>query len=292
MRTMENGVKTGTLYLCATPIGNLEDITMRVLRIMREVDLIAAEDTRHTQKLLNHFEIHTPTTSYFEHNKREKGLQLVEQMLQGKNIALVSDAGMPGVSDPGEDLVKLCISAQVPIVPVPGPSAVLSALVISGMATDRFIFYGFIPRENKLRDHFLTEMKRQTATIICYESPHRIVKTLQLLQSNLGNRAAAAARELTKRFEEVVRGTLADLVEHFTKHQPRGEFTIVISGATAEEIDGIFKEQFPDPVTHVLQLVAKGTNKKDAIKQVALLQDMPKREVYQMVLAAEGEEVD
>jgi 16S rRNA (cytidine1402-2'-O)-methyltransferase len=284
---MSKDGQAAILYLCATPIGNLEDITFRALRILKEADLIAAEDTRHTQKLLNHFNIHTPLTSYHEHNKREKGPQLLEQLQAGKTIALVSDAGMPGVSDPGADMVALCIEAGINVVPVPGPSAVLSALVIAGLPTERFAFYGFLSRENQPRERLLSEIRRQTTTLIFYESPLRVIKTLRLLQEALGNRKAAVARELTKRFEEVVRGTLAELIEYFLNHEPRGEVTLVIAGATEEEIDRERKAALPEPIVHVRQMLAQGENKKAAIKQVAALHNIPKRDVYQMVLDSE-----
>lgn len=280
----------GILYLCATPIGNLEDITLRALRILKEVDLIAAEDTRHTQKLLNHFSIETPVTSYFEHNKTEKGPQLVEQLQAGKNIALVSDAGTPGISDPGTDLVALCISTGVNVVIIPGPSAVIGALVVSGLTTDKFIFYGFLPKDNRKREQMIKEIRQQTATLMFYEAPHRLLKTLRILQDALGNRQAAAARELTKRYEETVRGTLDSLIEHFTAHTPRGEFTLVVAGASDEMLEMERQEMLPDPLEHVRQLIAQGVDKKQAIKQVAVMHNIPKREVYQLVLTDEADE--
>jgi len=286
---MSEEVVKGSLYLCATPIGNLEDITLRALRILKEVDLIAAEDTRHTQKLLNHFAIETQLTSYFEHNKREKGPQLVESLRMGKNIALVSDAGTPGISDPGADLVMLCINADINVVAIPGPSAGISALVIAGLPTDKFIFYGFLSKDNRKRERILTEARNQTATLLFYESPHRLQKTLHILQTTLGDRKAVAVRELTKRFEEVVRGTLASLIDHFTKHAPRGEFTLVVAGISEMELEIERQELLPDPREHILLLVSQGATKKQAIKQVAVLHNMPKREVYQLMLLAEEE---
>lgn len=274
----------GNLYLCATPIGNLEDITLRALRILKEVDLIAAEDTRHTQKLLNHFSIETPLTSYFEHNKLEKGPHLVEYLTSGKNIALVSDAGTPGISDPGADLVTLCIDADINIVAVPGASAALNALVISGLPTEKFIFYGFLAKDNRKRDHMLAEARTQTATLVFYESPHRLQKTLHILHRLLGDRKAAAVRELTKKFEETVRGTLASLIEHFNTKAPRGEFTLVIAGISEAALEMERQEVLPTPEEHVGLLVAQGVDKKQAIKQVAAIHKMPKREVYQLML--------
>lgn len=274
----------GRLYLCATPIGNLEDITLRALRILKEVDLIAAEDTRHTQKLLNHFEIAKPLTSYFEHNKREKGPLLINMLLEGKDIALVTDAGTPGVSDPGADLVRLCIDADVQVVPIPGPSAMLGALVVSGLPTNHFSFYGFWPREKGSRDHFWTDVRKQRSTLIFYEAPHRLLKTLQSMLTVLGNRQAAAARELTKRYEEVVRGKLSDLLAHFVEQAPRGEFTLVIGGAAEEDIQKEDRAELPDPQEHVKQLIVEGVSKKEAIKRVAVIHNIPKREVYQRTL--------
>mgnify|MGYP000862951383 CR=1 FL=1 len=280
----------GSLYLCATPIGNLEDITLRALRILKEVDLIAAEDTRHTQKLLNHFEIAKPLTSYFEHNKREKGPLLINMLLEGQDIALVTDAGTPGVSDPGADLVRLCIDADVSVVAIPGPSAMLSALVVAGLPTNKFSFYGFWPREKSGRDPFWTEVRKQRSTLIFYEAPHRLLKTLQAMVTVLGDRQAAAARELTKRYEEVVRGKLSDLLTHFTEQAPRGEFTLVIDGAAEEEIQKEDRAELPDPQDHVKQLMAEGVSKKEAIKKVAVIHNIPKREVYQRTLALDKDE--
>lgn len=274
----------GCLYLCATPIGNLEDITLRALRVLKEVDLIAAEDTRHTQKLLNHFEIAKPLTSYFEHNKWEKGPQLVNMLLAGKNIALVTDAGTPGVSDPGSDLVRLCIEAELKVVSIPGPSAMLSALVISGLPTNHFSFYGFWPREKGGRDPYWVEVRKQRATLIFYEAPHRLLKTLKSMLTVMGDRQAAAARELTKRYEEVVRGRLSDLLAHFTAQAPRGEFTLVIGGASEEDIQKEDRAALPDPREHVIQLMAEGVAKKEAIKKVALAHNLPKRDIYQITL--------
>lgn len=279
---MVNEKIKGTLYLCATPIGNLEDITLRALRILKEVDLIAAEDTRHTQKLLNYFGIAKPLTSYFEHNKREKGPYLINMLLEGKHIALVSDAGTPGISDPGADLVKLCVAADINVVAVPGPSAMLSALVIAGLSTDHFAFYGFCPRDK--RDRLWTDVRRQRATLIFYEAPHRLLKTLQMLGEKLGDRQAAAARELTKRYEEVIRGSISDLIRHFTQHAPRGEFTLVVAGATEDEIQKEDRVLLPDPLVHMKQLLDEGLSKKEAMKKVAVDHNIPKREVYKMML--------
>lgn len=287
---MTNEDEKGMLYLCATPIGNLEDITLRALRVLKEIDLIAAEDTRHTQKLLNHYDIHKPVISYFEHNKREKGPYLVNMLLTGKHVALVSDAGTPGISDPGADLVRLCIDAGVKVVAVPGPSAMLSALVIAGLPTDRFVFYGFWPRDKRERDRLCAEVRRQRATLIFYEAPHRLLKTLQALWDLLGDRQAAAARELTKRYEEVVRGSLSDLITHFTEQAPRGEFTLVIAGAAESDLQDEDRAKLPDPVIYMKQLMDEGWTKKEAMKKVAVAHSIPKREIYQMMLAMDADD--
>jgi 16S rRNA (cytidine1402-2'-O)-methyltransferase len=222
--------KAGTLYLCATPIGNLEDMTFRAVRMLREVSLIAAEDTRHTRKLLSHFDIHTPLISYHEHNKTGRGPELITRMQAGESVAVVSDAGLPGVSDPGADLVKLAIEAGLTVSPVPGPNAALSALVCSGLDTRTFYFIGFLPKTSKKRREFLGSLVNISATLILYESPHRVTDTLNELAAVLGDRPAVAGRELTKKFEEFVRGTLTGLSRHFQANPPRGEFTLVIGG--------------------------------------------------------------
>jgi len=227
---MTEGTGTGALYLCATPIGNLEDITVRVLRILKEVSIIAAEDTRHTRKLLSYYDIHTPLTSYHEHNKTEKGPKLISRLYQGQDIALVSDAGTPGISDPGQDLVALAVMEGIRIVPVPGPSAVITALVCSGLPTDKFVFEGFLPRVKKARAVTLEKIVAEDRTVIFYESPHRVVRTLQEIRKLAGERPIAVARELTKVYEEVVRGTLSSVIEKFVINQPRGEFVVVLGG--------------------------------------------------------------
>lgn len=220
----------GTLYLCATPIGNLDDMTLRVLKLLETADIIAAEDTRNTLKLLNHFEIKTPMTSYHEHNKAEKGPKLVERLLAGENIALVTDAGMPGISDPGADLVKLCYEAGVPVTVAPGASAAVVALVLSGLDTRRFVFEGFLPMEKKERRAVLSTLEKEHRTMIFYEAPHRLLDTLEELEKIFGSdREMAAIRELTKKFEEVRRGTVAEIKAHFTAQPPKGEFVLVLS---------------------------------------------------------------
>ncbi|HHY41679.1 MAG TPA: 16S rRNA (cytidine(1402)-2'-O)-methyltransferase [Thermoanaerobacterales bacterium] len=223
--------KHGILYLCPTPIGNLEDITLRALKILNEVDYIAAEDTRVTLKLLNHFNIKTPLISYHEHNKKSQGPRLISLLQEGKNIALVTDAGTPGISDPGEDLVKDAIKAGINIVPLPGAIAAICALVASGLSTERFVFEGFLPKKNQDRDRRLLELASEERTIIFYEAPHRIIKTLKVLKDTFGNRKAAVAREMTKIHEEFARGTLEDLIQRFIDVKPKGEMVIVVEGA-------------------------------------------------------------
>ena len=223
--------KHGILYLCPTPIGNLEDITLRALKILNEVDYIAAEDTRVTLKLLNHFNIKTPLISYHEHNKKSQGPRLISLLQEGKNIALVTDAGTPGISDPGEDLVKDAIKAGINIVPLPGAIAAICALVASGLSTERFVFEGFLPKKNQDRDRRLFELATEQRTIIFYEAPHRIIKTLKVLKDTFGNRKAAVAREMTKIHEEFARGTLEDLIQRFIDVKPKGEMVIVVEGA-------------------------------------------------------------
>lgn len=223
-------MKKGTLYLCPTPIGNLEDITLRALGILKKVDIIAAEDTRVTLKLLNHYEIKTPLLSYHEHNKREKGPEIVLLLQEGKDVALVTDAGTPGLSDPGEDLVKLAVEAGIKVVPLPGAAAAVCALVASGLSTERFVFEGFLPRKTRDRRERLAEMAGESRTMVIYEAPHRLLKTLEDLRQALGNRSIAIAREMTKVHEEFFRGTLEQAVERFTQTPPRGELVLVVGG--------------------------------------------------------------
>lgn len=277
----------GVLYLCATPIGNLEDITFRAVRVLKEANLIAAEDTRHTRKLLNHYEIHTPTVSYHEHNKLERGPELINRLLQGQTIALVSDAGMPGISDPGTHLVQLAIEAGVTVIPVPGANAALSALVASGMDTTNFTFVGFLPKTKKKRRELLEQLVKQPYTLLFYESPHRIKETLKELETAFGDRPAVACRELTKKFEEFNRSTLAGLQNHFAAVEPRGEFTLVVQGAGAVlEAESVSEDEVSLPEAVAL-LMAKGTAKKDALRQVAVERGISRRDVYQAVLEAE-----
>ncbi|HWI64315.1 MAG TPA: 16S rRNA (cytidine(1402)-2'-O)-methyltransferase [Symbiobacteriaceae bacterium] len=273
----------GTLYIVGTPIGNLEDITARALRILREVAVIAAEDTRQTRKLLNHFEIPTPAVSYHEHNLRTAGPVLIERLLAGDDVALVTDAGMPAISDPGEDLVRLAVAAGVPVVPIPGPTAFTTALVVSGLPTDTFVFEGFLPNKGKERRAALERLKAETRTWILYEAPHRVVETLEDLRDALGDRPMAAARELTKLHEEVRRGTPAELLAHFEQHAPRGEFVLVIGGAPAQEV--VLEEATPQALAAaVAALEAGGMDRKTAMKEAGARFGLTKRDVYQALL--------
>lgn len=276
---------SGKLYLCGTPIGNLEDITLRVIRILKEVDLIAAEDTRQTVKLLNHFEIKKPMISYHEHNRFEKGPELINRMKEGANIALVTDAGMPGVSDPGEDLVKLCIEEGIEVEAVPGVTASITALVLSGFSTRKFVFEGFLPREGRDRKEALEYLKSETGTVILYESPHRIRETLKVLNTALGNRRVAICRELTKKFEEIIRVNLEEASIYYDSSEPRGEYVIVLEGRSKEEI---LEEQIKswDTMTieeHVNMYISQGLNRMDAMKKAAKDRGIQKRDIYKML---------
>jgi 16S rRNA (cytidine1402-2'-O)-methyltransferase len=268
----------GMLYLCATPIGNLEDITLRALRIFREADYIAAEDTRHTIKLLNHFEISKPLISYHEHNRREKGPEIIKLVEQGYKVALVSDAGMPGISDPGADLVVLAREAGVPMTIIPGPSAALSALVLSGLSTERFVFEGFLPREKKERAERIRSLGQEERTIIIYEAPHRLVSLLNDLQKALGNRNISIVRELTKVYEEILPMTLSQAVDYYKERTPRGEFVIVLEGAQKDSKTRDFSHISIEE--HLKEYLKAGLNKKEAVKQVAKDRNIPKNEVY------------
>lgn len=274
----------GTLYLVGTPIGNLKDITLRALEILREVDLIAAEDTRQTQKLLNHYQIHKPLTSYFEHNKVTKGSVLVEELRRGKNVGLVSDAGMPGISDPGADLVQLCIQEGIPVSVVPGPSAVLTALVGSGLDCHGFVFVGFFPRTKKEKKQIFAELEHEKKTLIFYESPNRLTQTLTELGEAWGDRRCCVARELTKVFEEYQRGTLSEVREHFLAHQAKGEIVLLLEGALlqqGEKTAGYTAEEIAHCYADLLE---KGYPRKEALKETARLLQLPKREIYQTLV--------
>ena len=227
----------GTLYLCATPIGNLEDMTFRAVRVLKEADLIAAEDTRNSVKLLNHFNIQTPMTSYHEYNKYEKGRKLVEKLLEGENIALITDAGTPGISDPGEELVGMCHEAGITVTAVPGAAACITALTISGLPTRRFAFEAFLPSDKKERERVLAALEKEQRTIVLYEAPHRLVKTLKLLADRLGDRRVSVCRELTKRHETVFRSALPEAVVYYEQNPPKGECVVVIQGISRREIE-------------------------------------------------------
>ncbi len=278
----------GILYLCATPIGNLEDMTFRAVRILGEVDFIAAEDTRHTRKLLTHFDLHTALISYHEHNKFERGPELIQLLLEGKNIAVVSDAGLPGIADPGSHLAELAIAEKITVTPLPGANAALSGLICSGLDTTRFLFVGFLPKTTKKRREVLAGIVEDKATLLFYESPHRLKDTLKELVDTFGDRKAVACRELTKKFEEFVRGTLVSLQEYFQQHQPRGEFTLIIEGNT--NVNEEIIEQAIDEgslVDAVQALMENGIEKKAAMKEVAVKYKVAKREVYQALLGTE-----
>lgn len=276
----------GMLYLCATPIGNLEDMTLRVLRILKEVDLIAAEDTRNSIKLLNHFEIKTPMTSYHEFNKIDKAYELVNLMKEGKNIALITDAGMPGISDPGEELVRICYEEGIGVTALPGASAVVTALTLSGQKTRRFAFEAFLPKDKKERKRVLTEIKDETRTIIIYEAPHHLLKTLQELYDTLGCRSISVVKELTKLHENVNRTTLPEAISYYTENEPKGEYVLVIEGKSKEECENEIKAQFEELSIeeHVNKYVDSGMDKKEAMKVVAKERGISKRDVYNALL--------
>ena len=278
----------GKLYLCATPIGNLEDITLRVLRTLKEADLIAAEDTRHSIKLLNHFDIKTPMTSYHEFNKVEKARYLVDKMREGTNVALITDAGTPGISDPGEELVRQCYEAGIEVTSLPGPAACITALTISGMATRRFAFEAFLPSDKKEKQEIFEELKKGTRTIILYEAPHRLVRTLSELLENLGDRRISVCRELTKTHETVFRTTVSEALSYYETEEPRGECVLVIEGKSRMEIQQE-QERSWEAVSieeHMKRYLDGGTDKKEAMKLVAKDRGMKKRDVYQYLLNA------
>lgn len=276
----------GMLYLCATPIGNLEDITLRALRILNEVDLIAAEDTRNSIKLLNHFEIKTPMTSYHEYNKIEKGQKLVEKMLEGTTIALITDAGTPGISDPGEELVSMCHEAGITVTALPGACACITALTISGRPTRRFSFEAFLPTDKKERQAVLSEMKEETRTLIVYEAPHRLVKTLNELLNALGDRKATVCRELTKKHETAFLTTLLEACAYYEANAPKGECVLVIEGKSREQILSESQAEWEKLTLeeHMDYYMGQGIDKKEAMKKVAKDRGISKRDVYQALL--------
>lgn len=272
----------GTLYLVATPIGNLEDMTFRAIRILQTVDLIAAEDTRHTGKLLQHFQIKTPQLSYHEHNRQQRIPELLSKLSEGKAIALVTDAGMPLISDPGYELVKACVAQGISIVPIPGANAAITALSAAGLATDKFVFEGFLPAKSKERRSHLEILNSETRTLIFYESPHRLRETLQDLGTILGEtREIVLARELTKMHEEFWRGTITDAIAHYTNREPQGEFTLVVAGATLE------KPQLSEAAikAELQNLLKQGLSRSDASRQLSQQTSLPRRQIYQLALS-------
>ncbi len=279
----------GTLYLCATPIGNLDDITLRVLETLKSVDLIAAEDTRHSIKLLKHFGIHTPMTSYHEYNRVEKARYLVEKLKEGMNIALITDAGTPGISDPGEELVRQCCEAGIALTSLPGPAACITALTLSGLPTRRFCFEAFLPAEKKERQRILEELKTETRTIVLYEAPHRLVRTLRELLETLGDRQAAVCRELTKKHETALRTTLSEALSYYEAQEPKGECVIVLAGRAAGELKKEEQEAWRQMSLneHLESYLAQGLDRKEAMKRVAKDRGTGKREVYRGLLEEE-----
>lgn len=282
----------GTLYLCATPIGNLEDMTFRVIRILKEVDLIAAEDTRNSIKLLNHFEIRTPMTSYHEYNKIEKGRKLVEKLQEGKDVALITDAGTPGISDPGEELVRMCKEAGIAVTSLPGACACITALTLSGMSTRRFAFEAFLPQDKKERRRILDEVCTETRTMIFYEAPHRLVKTLRELENTLGShRRITVCRELTKKYETVYSDSLEGAVRYYEEVPPKGECVLVLEGKSQEEVEEEQKKGWmPLSVEEHLQIyLNQGMDKKEAMKRTAKDRGVSKRDIYQEMIGKKGE---
>ena len=277
---------SGKLYLCATPIGNLEDMTFRVIRTLKEVDLIAAEDTRNSIKLLNHFEIKTPMTSYHEYNKIEKGKKLIEKLQGGTNIALITDAGTPGISDPGEELVKMCYEAGIEVTSLPGPAACITALTLSGLSTRRFAFEAFLPSDKKERQAVLKELVDETRTIILYEAPHRLLKTLQELFENLGNRRITVCRELTKKHETAFLTTLEEAIAYYEANEPKGECVLVLEGRSREELrqEEVAKWEEMSIEEHMDYYLNQGIQKKEAMKLVAKDRGVSKRDIYQILL--------
>lgn len=281
--------QVGSLFLVATPIGNLEDITLRALRVLKEVDIIAAEDTRQTLKLLNHFEIKKPLVSYYEHNKVVKGNYLINQMLQGKNIAMVSDAGTPGISDPGEDMVRLAIENGIHVTMSPGPVAAITGLVLSGLPAGRFVFEGFLPMNKRSRKERLLSLKSEVRTMVFYEAPHKLSHTLQDLLEAFGDRRIVLAREMTKKFEEFIRCTLTEAIKRYTEDSPKGEYVLILEGENEEVILDSKRKKW-DSMTikeHVEMYMNEGMEKKSAMKQVAEDRDISKKDVYSTLIKVE-----
>lgn len=280
---------SGMLYLCATPIGNLGDMTPRVRQTLESVDLIAAEDTRNSLKLLTHFEIRTAMTSYHEYNKVEKADYLVEQMRQGKDVALITDAGTPAISDPGEVLVAKCQEAGIPVTSLPGPAACITALTLSGLSTRRFCFEGFLPADKKEKEEILSELKEESRTILLYEAPHHLLRTLKELYETLGDRRITLCRELTKKFETVLPTTLKEAVSRYESEEPRGEYVLVVEGKSLRQKKEERQASWQDMTIeeHMALYQAEGMDEKAAMKQVAKDRGVPKREIYQYLLQSD-----
>ena len=280
--------QTGRLYLCATPIGNLADITYRAVETLRTADVIAAEDTRHTRGLLAHYDIHTPMTSYHEHNKEEKGAELIERLRTGATVVCVSDAGLPGIADPGGDLARRAIAEGIPVTPLPGANAALSALICAGLPLEGFTFVGFLPRKEKKRREVLARVAAYPETLIFYEAPHRLRETLAALAAALGaQRRACAARELTKKFEEFRRTTLGELLAHYREHEPRGEFVLIVAGADENVASTGDAEEELSLTERYAAHITKGLDKKEAMRRTAQELGISRRAVYQAVLAGD-----
>lgn len=276
--------ETGTLYLVGTPIGNLDDMTYRAVETLKTADWIAAEDTRQTRKLLTHFGIQTRLVSYHEHNKQASGPELIRFLKEGQSVALVSDAGLPAISDPGHDLVCMAAEGNIPVVPIPGANAALSALIVSGLATDRFLFAGFLPRDRKGMGETLRELAHVQATLLFYESPHRVAKTLQAIRDELGNRDVALVREITKRYEEVARGTLDEALQHLEEHPAQGEYVIVLGRASeAERLESAWWQEL-SVEEHVSRYEEQGDDRKSAMKKAAADRGVSKRDIYNALL--------
>ncbi|MBW4457524.1 MAG: 16S rRNA (cytidine(1402)-2'-O)-methyltransferase [Nostoc indistinguendum CM1-VF10] len=279
---MQTDPKPGTLYVVGTPIGNLEDITFRAVRILQTVDIIAAEDTRHTGKLLQHFQVKTPQVSYHEHNRTSRIPELLEHLINNKAIALVSDAGMPGISDPGYELVKACIEAGISVVPIPGASAAITALSAAGLPTDRFVFEGFLPAKSQQRQEHLESLQTESRTLIFYESPHRLRDTLQDLAEVWGSdRQIVLGRELTKLYEEFWRGTIAEAIARYSQREPQGEYTLVVAGIPASQPQ-LTEEELK---AELKQLISQGISRSQASRQLAKFTSLPRRQLYQLALS-------
>ncbi|MEC4815230.1 MAG: 16S rRNA (cytidine(1402)-2'-O)-methyltransferase [Scytonema sp. PMC 1069.18] len=279
---MQTDPKPGTLYVVGTPIGNLEDMTFRAVRILQTVDLIAAEDTRHTGRLLQHFQIETPQVSYHEHNQSSRIPDLLEQLGNGKAIAVVTDAGIPGISDPGYELVKACVDANIPVVPIPGPSAAITALSASGLPTERFVFEGFLPTKAQQRQSSLEFLKAEPRTLIFYESPHRLRETLQDIAEVFGlHRQIVISRELTKLYEEFWRGTIEQAIVHYKQQEPQGEYTLVVAGAPPTQLH--FSEA--ELKAELEKLISQGISRSQASRELAKVTSLPRRQLYQLALS-------